>query len=107
MNSHGFWRMRHDPQPDRILFETAPSVGGMAGEWTTRASDDRQINLSALFFELKAGTYQAEAQAPGTAKFDNSGSHGSSDRRRGRPGGVSPHFVSSITLMEVYERRNG
>jgi hypothetical protein len=70
-SAHGFWRIRHATSNDNIVFETAPSVGGSPGRWTTQASVNREIAVTALKFEIKAGTSQAESTAPGIVQFDN------------------------------------
>jgi len=68
---HRFWRIRHDQSTGRVVFETASDLS--AG-WVFRYSeawDTTAVPLSALMFELKAGTWQAESIAPGTVVFDN------------------------------------
>ena len=56
------------------MFETASDNPGVAGSWVVRYSerwDTSAAPLSSIFFELKAGTWQVEAVAPGTVIFDN------------------------------------
>ncbi len=63
---HRFWRIRHEPVNDSIVFET--STDGTV--WTTRHTTARQLAVTALKAEISAGTWEAIA-APGTAIFDN------------------------------------
>ena len=69
--AHAFWRIQHDPSSDQVLFQTAPDSGGVPGTWITRATTGRSVPLTAVRFELKAGTWKAEASPPGTAAFDH------------------------------------
>ena len=69
--STAFWRIRHDATTDQIVFETAPSAGGVPGAWTVRATTPREFVLTSVRFELKAGTSDAQTNAPGTVAFDN------------------------------------
>jgi hypothetical protein len=57
----------------RVVFETAPNNAGVPGTWVQRYSEvwHRSISRAAINFELKAGTWQAEANAPGRVIFDN------------------------------------
>jgi phosphatidylinositol-3-phosphatase len=73
-SNHAFWRMRHDSASGRIVFETAPNNGGAPGTWSQLYSESwntTAVPLGAVAFELKAGTWKAEANAPGSVKFDN------------------------------------
>jgi PKD repeat protein len=63
---HRFWRIRHDPVANTILFETSAD----RVTWTTQRTVARQLAITALRIELSAGTWQALG-APGTAIFDN------------------------------------
>jgi hypothetical protein len=54
-----------------VVFETAPDVGGGAGAWTVQAMVTRQIAVTAMAVELKAGTSGRQTVAPGTVAFDN------------------------------------
>ncbi len=72
--NHKFWRIRHDLITGNIIFETASGSGGIPGTWTQRASqawNTASVPLSSMLLELKAGTWKAEATAPGTVIFDN------------------------------------
>lgn len=69
--THAFWRVRHDPSADQIAFETAADVGGGPGLWSTRATATRDLNITGIRLELKAGTFQSETSAPGSVTFDN------------------------------------
>ena len=71
--AHRFWRIRHEQSTGNVLFETASDNPGVAGSWVLRYSerwDTAAIPLSSIFFELKAGTWQVEAVAPGRVIFD-------------------------------------
>lgn len=68
--THAFWRIRHDPAADQIVFETAPNSGGVPGTWSTRATVPRQLSIAALRVEVKGGTYQPESSAPGILAAD-------------------------------------
>ncbi|MBI3652031.1 MAG: IPT/TIG domain-containing protein [Acidobacteria bacterium] len=71
--NHRFLRIRHDAASGNVVFETAPGSGGVPGTWVQRASqlwDTTAVPLAAVLFEIKAGTWRAEASAPGTIFFD-------------------------------------
>ena len=69
--NHRFLRIRNDS--GTLYMDTAPGSGGVPGTWTQQYSEtwNSSINNSAIIFELKAGTSQVEANAPGTVIFDN------------------------------------
>jgi hypothetical protein len=72
--NHRYLRIRHDTLSGNVIFETAPANAGLPGMWTQRASlawDTAAAPLTTVMFELKAGTWQAEATAPGMVIFDN------------------------------------
>jgi len=72
--NHRFLSIRHDAASGQVVFETAPDNGGVPGNWTTRYSESwntAAVPLSAVRFEIKAGTWQVEANAPGSVFFDN------------------------------------
>jgi hypothetical protein len=57
-----------------VFFETAPDAGGTPGAWTVRYNEPwnaAAIPLGAILFEIKGGTWQAEASSPGKVIFDN------------------------------------
>ncbi len=68
---HAFWRIRHDPAADEMVFETAPAVSGAPGFWSERRRMARELPITAMRIELKAGTWKLEESAPGTVVFDN------------------------------------
>lgn len=68
---HAFWRIRHDTATDELVWETAPDAGGAPGTWTERRRMLRDLSITAMRIELKAGTWKAETSAPGTVVFDN------------------------------------
>jgi len=71
--SHRFWRIRHEPSTGNVVFETASDNPDVVGSWVARYSerwDTASVPLSSIVFELKAGTWQVEAAAPGTVIFD-------------------------------------
>jgi hypothetical protein len=63
---HRFWRIRHEPSTDSIIFET--SSDGQS--WTIRRTVARQLSISSLRAEISAGTWEA-ISSPGIALFDN------------------------------------
>jgi hypothetical protein len=72
--NHRFLRIRHDTLTGNVIFDTAPANAGLPGLWTQGVSlgwDTSAVPLTSVMFELKAGTWQAEATAPGTVLFDN------------------------------------
>jgi len=71
--SQKFLRIRHDGTTGSAVFETAPDNGGVPGAWSTIFSEawNSSITLAGTIFEIKAGTWQPEANAPGAAVFDN------------------------------------
>src|SRR5262249_49276762 len=73
--NHKFLSIRHDSSAGNVVFETAPDSGsGVPGAWTRQYSEawnTTSIPLASMLFELKAGTWQSEANAPGTVIFDN------------------------------------
>jgi hypothetical protein len=68
--THAFWRIRHSPATDEFIFETASRVGGSPGPWVEHTRSPRAFAITAVRVELKAGTWQAETTAPGSAAFD-------------------------------------
>lgn len=68
--THAFWRIRHGVNTDELVFETAPRVGSSPGTWTEHGRSPRAFAITAVKAELKAGTWQAEPTAPGSAAFD-------------------------------------
>ena len=69
--NHRFLRIRNDA--GNLYLETAPGTGGVPGTWTQQYTEvwNSQIVTSAVVFELKGGTSQVEANAPGRVIFDN------------------------------------
>jgi hypothetical protein len=63
-SAHAWWRIRHKPAADTILWET--SADGTT--WTTRRSETRLLDIVGMIVELQAGTYQSET-SPGVATF--------------------------------------
>ncbi|MGH9763144.1 MAG: beta strand repeat-containing protein, partial [Blastocatellia bacterium] len=68
-----YLRVRHDATTGSAIFEVAPDSGGVPGAWTTIYSEqwNSSIPLTRIIFEIKAGTWEAEPNAPGTVVFDN------------------------------------
>jgi hypothetical protein len=69
-----YWRIRHDQATGDVVFETATDNSGAPGSWTVRYRerwDVTSVPVTAVIFELKAGTWQAESAAPGLVVFDN------------------------------------
>jgi len=72
--NHAFWRIRHDAISGQVVFEAAPANAGAPGTWTvlySEAWNTASVPLSAVTFELKAGTWRIEGATPGTVVFDN------------------------------------
>ena len=72
--SHRYWRIRHDSSNGAVIFEAAADNGGMPGSWAvlhSEAWNTASIPLTGILFELKAGTWQSEANAAGKVIFDN------------------------------------
>ena len=56
------------------MFETATDNNGVPGSWTLRYRERWNVSsvpVTAVIFELKAGTWLAETAAPGVVVFDN------------------------------------
>jgi acid phosphatase len=69
-----YWRIRHESASGRVLFESAPANGGVPGTWSVRYTEAWNVSavpLAQILFELKAGTWQAEVNPPGSVFFDN------------------------------------
>ncbi|HUK90714.1 MAG TPA: IPT/TIG domain-containing protein, partial [Blastocatellia bacterium] len=68
-----FIRIRNDSAGGNVIFETAPNSSGVPGTWTQVYSEpwSPAVSLVKLLFELKAGTWQAESNPPGTVVFTN------------------------------------
>jgi hypothetical protein len=69
-----FLRIRHDANTGNVVWETAPNNGGAPGSWTQQCSEawnTTAVPVTAVYFEMKAGTSVPESTAPGTILFDN------------------------------------
>jgi hypothetical protein len=69
-SSHAYLRIRHDTTGgvDNIVFEAGPSPN----QWTTTLKTVvRDLPITSIRPELKAGTFQNEPVPPQTVKFDN------------------------------------
>lgn len=64
--AHRFWRFRHNPSANQILFETSSN----GTNWNVARTVARDNPISAVRVELSAGTFNP-VSAPGTAIFDN------------------------------------
>ncbi|MCA1579188.1 MAG: hypothetical protein LC794_17705 [Acidobacteria bacterium] len=71
--NHRFWRIRHDSVTGGVTLDTATGNGGAPGPWVQRYSEiwNASVSLGAIIFEVKGGTWQIEANAPGKVIFDN------------------------------------
>jgi hypothetical protein len=69
--NHRFLRIRHDS--GNVTLDTAPGSAGVPGTWTQQYTEtwNSSISTSAIIFEVKGGTFQVEANAPGKVIFDN------------------------------------
>ena len=63
---HVYWRFRHDPQNDLILYETSPDNVN----WVTQRKEARPFDIRQLQTKLFAGKYTATTPTS-TAIFDN------------------------------------
>lgn len=63
---HRFWRFRHDPTNNLMIWETS----SRAATWNVRHAVTPQVPITALYVELNAGTSEM-VSAPGSAIFDN------------------------------------
>src|SRR5262249_1608905 len=70
-----FLRIRHDSAAGSAVFEVAPDNSGLPGAWTALFSEtwNSAIQLTGMIFEMKAGTWQSEANSPGIVIFDTFG----------------------------------
>ena len=70
--NHRFLRIRHTAS-GAVTLDTAPGSSGVPGTWTQRYSEvwSSSIPTTATYFEIKGGTFQVEANAPGKVIFDN------------------------------------
>jgi hypothetical protein len=69
--AHAFFRIRHDASLNNVVFETAPNVSGMPGAWTAQRTITRDLTVTAMRLELKAGSSDAQSVSPGTVRFDD------------------------------------
>ena len=72
--NHAFWRIRHEAATGLIVFEVAPNSGGAPGAWVqlfSQSWNTAAVPLGSVNFEVKGGTWKAEANNPGTVVFDN------------------------------------
>ena len=72
--AHRYWRIRHDAPTGMAVFETAPANGGAPGPWVERyreAWNVASLPLTNVLLEIKGGTWQSEANAPGKSIFDD------------------------------------
>ena len=69
--NHRFWRIRNDS--GNVTLDTAPGTSGVPGTWTQQYTEtwNSSISLTGTYFEVKGGTFQVEANAPGKVIFDN------------------------------------
>jgi hypothetical protein len=65
-STYRWWRIRHVPATDQIVFETSPD----SVTWTTNFSIARQFSNAGVKVSLNAGTFSTTV-APGNAIFDN------------------------------------
>jgi hypothetical protein len=69
--NHRFLRIRNDS--GSLFMDTAPGSGGVPGTWTQQYTESWEplVSTSAVVFEIKGGTSQAETNPPGKVIFDN------------------------------------
>jgi endonuclease/exonuclease/phosphatase family metal-dependent hydrolase len=90
--NHRFLRISNDS--GNVKFDTATGNSGVPGTWTQQYSEtwNSSISTSSIIFELKAGTFQSETNAPGTVIFDNF--------HAATPGSTSPP-TDSLTFVSA------
>lgn len=71
--NHRFLRIRHNAQTGSVTLDTATGSSGTPGVWVQRFTETwhASILLTGMIFEVKGGTWQAEANAAGKVIFDN------------------------------------
>ena len=72
--NHAFWRIRHNAGTGQVVFEVAPASGSAPGTWVqlhAQVWNTSAVPLGSILFEVKGGTWKAEANPPGTVIFDN------------------------------------
>src|SRR5918996_612161 len=89
--NHRFWRIRHT-STGAVTLDTAPGSSGVPGTWTQQYSEiwSSSISTSGIIFEIKGGTSQVEANAPGKVIFDNF--------HAAVPGGGGGNQISNINV---------
>jgi len=70
--NHRFWRITNT-STGAVTLDTAPGSSGVPGTWTQQYSEiwSSSIPTTGIYFEVKGGTFQTEANAPGKVIFDN------------------------------------
>lgn len=70
--NHRFLRIRNT-STGAVALDTAPGSGGVPGTWTQQYSEvwNSSVSTASMLFEIKGGTSQVEANAPGKVIFDN------------------------------------
>lgn len=70
--NHRFWRIQNT-STGAVTLDTAPGSSGVPGTWTQQYSEiwSSSIPTTGIYFEVKGGTFQTEANAPGKVIFDN------------------------------------
>src|SRR4029079_13612919 len=70
--NHRFLRIPHT-STGAVTLDTAPGSSGVPGTWTQQYTEtwNSSISRTATYFEIKGGTSQVEADAPGKRIFDH------------------------------------
>lgn len=70
--NHRFLRITNTSN-GAVTLDTAPGSSGVPGTWTQQYSEiwSSSIPTTGIHFEMKGGTFQTEANAPGKVIFDN------------------------------------
>jgi hypothetical protein len=70
--NHRFLRITNT-STGAVTLDTAPGSGGVPGTWTQQYSEiwSSSIPTTGIYFEVKGGTFQTEANAPGKVIYDN------------------------------------
>jgi len=71
--NHRYLRIRHDAATSSVILETAPNSGSGPGTWVQQFAQlwNSSVPVTSALFEIKGGTWQAEANAAGKVIFDN------------------------------------
>ena len=67
VSQHRFWRIRHDPAADTLVWQSSPD----GAAWATLRTTPRPFAITNMQLRLVAGHYSGVESPPGTTVFDN------------------------------------